>query len=157
VIVVPDAGPLIYLGAAGQLDLLRHLFAQVVVPRAVRDEVVVAGAGDLGAAEVAAATWLVVVDSDADQALLATLDAGESAAIPLAERLGATLLCDDGMARAEAVRRGLAIIGTLGVLALAKRQGLLERVAPVAQRMADLGMYIAAPLLDEVLALAGEK
>lgn len=49
-IVVPDAGPLIYLAGAGQLDLLRRLFTRVVVPRVVHDEVVVAGAGLLGAA-----------------------------------------------------------------------------------------------------------
>jgi predicted nucleic acid-binding protein len=35
VIVVPDAGPLIYLGGAGQLELLRLLYAEVVVPRIV--------------------------------------------------------------------------------------------------------------------------
>src|SRR6185437_8763710 len=60
VIVVPDAGPLIYLGGAAELDLLRKLYQEVVVPRIVYDEVVVAGAGLPGAQEVAAAGWLRV-------------------------------------------------------------------------------------------------
>ena len=55
-IVVPDAGPLIYLGGAGQLHLLQRLFERVVVPRLVHDEVVVAGAGLIGASEVLPST-----------------------------------------------------------------------------------------------------
>lgn len=38
-IVAPDAGPLIYLAGAGQLELLRQLYHRVVVPRVVFDEV----------------------------------------------------------------------------------------------------------------------
>ena len=48
-IVVPDAGPLIYLGGARQLDLLPNLYSEVVVPRIVFEEIVVAGAGRTGA------------------------------------------------------------------------------------------------------------
>ncbi|MEI7894178.1 MAG: hypothetical protein WCI05_13880 [Myxococcales bacterium] len=44
-IVVADAGPLIHLSAIGQLELLRRLSPQVLVPRAVLEEVVVVGAG----------------------------------------------------------------------------------------------------------------
>jgi predicted nucleic acid-binding protein len=35
VIVVSDAGPLIYLGSVGRLVLLRDLFGRVVVPQQV--------------------------------------------------------------------------------------------------------------------------
>lgn len=101
-IVVPDAGPLIYLAGAGKLKLLRALYLRVVVPSVVHAEVVTAGAGLVGSAEVAAATWLEVEDVQPDMTLAAALDAGEAAAIPLAERLAATLLCDDADARAIA-------------------------------------------------------
>lgn len=156
-IVVPDAGPLIYLAGAGQLDLLRILFERVVVPAIVRDEVVVAGAGLVGAAEVAAATWIEIESVDPDTDLLVTLDAGEAAAIPLAARLGATLLCDDADGREEARRRGLRVIGTLGVLLRGKRDGHLARIAPVVARMTGLGMFVGPSLLAEVLAAAGEE
>ena len=42
-IVVSDAGPLIYLGSVGRLVLLRELFGRVVVPQQVWDEVVGTG------------------------------------------------------------------------------------------------------------------
>ena len=110
-IVVPDAGPLIYLAAAGKLEVLVQLYDRVVVPLVVYDEIVVAGAGLPGSTEVSAARWLEVEDFAPDPTLAGKLDRGEAAVIPLAERLGAMLLCDDARGRAEARRRGLPIIG----------------------------------------------
>lgn len=155
-IVVPDAGPLIYIAGAGQLDLLRLLYADVVVPRVVYEEVTVAGAGLTGSAEVRAADWLRVVDHAADPTLTGRLDAGEAAAIPLALALGAVLLVDDGEARTVAAERGLAVIGSLGVLLAAKRAGHLAAVRPVLDRMVRLGMFVEAALRERVLVLAGE-
>lgn len=155
-IVVPDAGPLIYLAGAGQLDLLDRLFDRVVVPSVVFAEVVVAGDGLTGSAEVRAAEWIEVLEVQPEQSLLALLDAGEAAAIPLAESLGATLLCDDADARAVARQRGLAVVGSLGVLLRAKQVGLLPAIGPVLARMTDLGMFVSARLVAVVLEQAGE-
>lgn len=156
-IVVPDAGPLIYLAGAGKLKLLPLLYAEVVVPRIVFDEVTLAGAGLVGAREVAAAPWLRVVERASDPVLLARLDAGEAAAIPLAQELGAMLLVDDGEARAVATELGVAVVGTLGVLVAAKRAGHLDRVAPVLDRMVALGMFVAPALRVRILVVVGEK
>lgn len=156
-IVVPDAGPLIYLAGTDNLELLRLLFGRVVTPRLVHSEVVVAGAGLLGASEVAQATWIEIEDSDPDPTLMVLLDVGEAAAIPLAERLGATLLCDDGDARKIARDRGLTIIGTLGVLLRAKRAGHLSAIAPIVSRMASVGMFISPAILSQLLDAAGES
>lgn len=155
-IVVPDAGPLIYLATADHLDLLTRLYDRVVVPRIVHDEVVVAGAGLPGSAQVAAAAWIEVQDAEPDAELARSLDRGEAAAIPLAARLGATLLCDDADARAEARRRELVVIGTLGVLLLAKDRGLVARIEPIVRSMRSAGMYVAERLLREVLDAADE-
>jgi len=61
VIVVPDAGPLIYLAGAGHLSLLVRLFDRVVVPRSVYDEV--RGAG-LYASEALVRELLVAAGED---------------------------------------------------------------------------------------------
>lgn len=156
-IVVPDAGPLIYLAGAGKLELLRALYLRVVVPTIVRAEVVTAGAGLIGSEEVAAATWLEIEDAEPDPTLTDVLDPGEAAAIPLAERLGATLLCDDADARAIARHRRLMVIGTLGVLLRAKREAHVDLIAPIIARMAELGMFVSDTLLSEILHAAGES
>lgn len=155
-IVVPDAGPLIYLAGAGKIELLRVLYADVVVPRVVYDEVTVAGAGMTGSAEVAAAHWIRVVEQAPDAALLDRLDVGEAAAIPLAAALGAILLVDDGEARTVAGERGIPVIGSLGVLLGAKQRGHLAAVRPVLERMVELGMFVSPALRTRVLVLAGE-
>jgi predicted nucleic acid-binding protein len=157
VIVVPDAGPLIYLAGADRLDLLARLFDRVVVPRVVYEEIVVAGAGLMGSAAVSAASWIEIADAPPDDLLARTLDRGEAAAIPLAERLAATLLCDDAAARFEARRRRIPVVGTLGVLRLAKDRGLLDRIRPVIETMRAAGMFVSEALVQEVLTSAAER
>ena len=71
-------------------------------------------------------------------------------------RLAATLLCDDAAARSEARRRGIPVIGTLGVLRLAKDRGLLDRIRPVIEAMRAAGMFVSEALVQEVLASAAE-
>ena len=156
-IVVPDAGPLIYLAGADKLDLLIRLYDRVVVPLVVYEEIVVAGAGLMGSAAVSGAVWIEVEDTPPDDTLTQTLDRGEAAAIPLAERLSATLLCDDAAARTEARRRGIPVVGTLGVLRLAKDRGFLDRIRPVIETMRSAGMYVSEELVQEVLVAAAER
>lgn len=105
---------------------------------------------------MAAASWLESADAKPEPGLVSILDAGEAAAIPLAERLGATLLCDDADGRTEARRRGLPVVGTLGVLLRGKREGHLTEIAPIVARMTTLGMFVAPALLAKVLMLAEE-
>jgi len=102
-------------------------------------------------------SWLRVVEAAPDASLLGSLDAGEAAAIPLAERLGATLLADDASARAVALGRGLVVVGTLGVLLRAKQRGLVTAVSPTLDHMRSLGMFVSEPLRKKVLELAGES
>jgi len=74
--------------------------------------------------------WLEILATPAagpeDSSLLA-LDLGERAAIVLAGTMHADLLLiDDRVGAAVAEQRGLAVTGTLGVLDLASRAGLLH-------------------------------
>ena len=59
-IVVSNASPLINLAAVGQLNLLHLLYGKVIIPEAVHHEVVVLGAGEAGATEVASSNWIEV-------------------------------------------------------------------------------------------------
>lgn len=89
-VVVADSGPLIVLAAIGHLELLRELYGRVLVPAQVHHEVVVAGDGKPGSAEVGAAGWIVVEPVEEGDPVCAglaiTLDPGEAAALALASR-----------------------------------------------------------------------
>lgn len=86
-----NSSVLISLSAIQQLDLLHQRFAEILIPQAVWQEVVVEGKGQPGAQEVQSAGWIKVekVKSQAIvQLLLASLERGESEAIALAREVG---------------------------------------------------------------------
>ncbi len=58
--IIGDSGPLIALAIIGQLDLLRLLYQQVIIPQMVWDEVTVHGQGLAGALEVSRLTWVQI-------------------------------------------------------------------------------------------------
>jgi predicted nucleic acid-binding protein len=161
VIIVADAGPLIYLSEVGALHLLRDLYGSVLIPRAVYDEVVVRGHGEPGSAEVASSSFIQVSDSPLASplrmSLLMELDAGEAAAITLAvEQRADLVLVDERKGRAVAQRLGLRVRGTLGVLVEAKRRGHVGLVEPILARLVGAGFRISTTVRDEILRSAGE-
>ena len=145
--VVADAGPLIALARIGQLPLLPSLYGEVRVPEAARDE-------------VRNASWVrteSVRDSLAVDLLRDRLGAGESDAIVLAIEAGADLLLmDEERGRRLAESRGLTVLGTLGVLILSKRRGLLDQVARHLDALLASGFRMDEELHQTVLQLAGE-
>lgn len=161
-LVVADASPLIFLGRLDLLHLLQSVYGRVLVPTAVRDEVLGDGPELPGASAVRAATWLEIVDEepiDAVAALLrGSLGAGERAAIALAVgRRAHLVLIDDRPARLAAERLGLAVQGTVGTLVQARRMGLIPELAPVLARLVDFGARLSPALLAAALGAVGEE
>lgn len=88
---------------------------------------------------------------------IATLDAGESAAIELAEALGARLLIDERRGRAVAAVRGIPVVGTVAVLIAARRRGLVPPLAPLLDQLAAAGYHLSQALMDAALVQVGER
>lgn len=131
-IAVVNSSPIILLAKIGRLDLLRQLFDDVVIPRAVHGEITI-GNDRLGAARLSSAPWIAVrepADQQGVEALLSELGRGEAEVIVLGEevRRPATLLLDDAAGRRRALQRGLTVLGSAGVLALAKERNLIRLV-----------------------------
>jgi predicted nucleic acid-binding protein len=102
--VVSNSSPLIALATIGRLALLKSLFEEIAIPKAVYEEIVIQGEGEPGGKEVAEAEWIHTVsveDRLAVDLLQESLDMGESEAIVLGQQLGARyVLLDDELARA---------------------------------------------------------
>jgi predicted nucleic acid-binding protein len=160
-IIVSDTTPISELAKVDHLDLLPKLFGKVVIPQGVFDELQV---GTHPAAKlVQDLSWLEVVTVNNQQLVRELqqsfkLDLGESEAIALAEEIDASqLLIDERAARKVAMTRKLPLIGTVGVLLLAKRRGLLDSVKDVLDEMQAQGMRISDHLYVQVLTLVQEK
>lgn len=88
----------------------------------------------------------------------ATLDLGEAEAIALAIELRPMLLIDETEGRAAAAAAGVPFVGVLGVLARAKRDGFIEEVRPLLDRLrGELRFRIAQELYEQFLATIGES
>jgi predicted nucleic acid-binding protein len=150
-LVVADAGPLHYLVLTGDIELLPKLFESVLSPQVVCDELRDA------AAPAAVRLWIANPPQWLDirpvpsGGLPAELDAGESAAIALALSVKADLvLMDDREGVSFARGEGLAVTGTLGILDIAARRGLID-LAEAFERLKHTSFYYRQGLLDTLL------
>lgn len=66
------------------------------------------------------------------------------------------VIIDDNAAKKTARFLGLKVIGTLGILILAKREGHLKAVKPVMEALARDGLFIVEEVRQYVLEAAGE-
>ena len=164
-IVVADTGPLIALARAGHLQLLQHLYKEILIPPAVHTELCLES-GRPGAKRLAEAIeegWLVMRQPSSIMAeqmseLVLILDPGEAEAIALAEEVNCRfLLIDERKGRAVAKRRGVPVAGLAGVLLAAKKGGFIDEVIPIVKSLGNIGYRISQSLITEIARLAGEN
>lgn len=156
-LVVADAGPLIALARLDALVLLPALFRNALVTSQVLTECSARPDRDEGRVVQAAidAGHLLLRDPD-EPAPWWGVDPGESSAMKLALDAGAGVLMDDRAGRNVARRLGLDVIGTAGLLVLAKRRGHLSCVREHLSFLVDSGYFLAPGVVAEALRLAGE-
>jgi predicted nucleic acid-binding protein len=158
---VSDSSPLILYARIGRLGLFQQLFGNFLLPPAVWHEVVVAGTGLPGANEVSQATWIQrqPLPTHAIQTMPFGLDPGETEAIALASAFEPPIpiVIDDNRARRVAKNAGLVVIGSGGLLALAKRAGLISTVRPILDELRSEGLFLADATAREILAASGER
>ncbi len=160
-LIVSDAGPLIGLAIAGHVEILHSLFEQILIPQAVLEELQLEASrpGSLALSKAKDAGWLSTEDvlEGTDMAKLTELlDRGEAEAIVLAQSKDARLLIDERKGRVLAGRKGVTVIGTGGVLLLAKREDVIAQIAPVLDELTSHGYRVSDGLRRKLLVLAGE-
>lgn len=152
-IVVADTSPINYLILIGEIDILPKMYGTVVIPGAVRQELLSQAAPESVRSWIGRApSWLEVrAPLNVADTMLARLDAGERDAILLAAELHADqLIVDERQGRREAERRGIPVMGTLGVLREAANLQLLDIRAAVA-RLQTTSFHVAPEVLASLL------
>ncbi len=158
-IVVSDTSPILSLALIGRLELLHELYDTIVIPEAVRSELI-ATAQD-GAREVAQADWIVTRPIEPDivlKLLLREVDRGEAEAIGLAVQLEAdVLLIDERKARHLAAYLELGVVGLLDVLQEAKQRHLITSVKLILDDLISRARFrLSHKLYQRTLFTAGE-
>jgi predicted nucleic acid-binding protein len=157
-IIVCDSSPIIALAICDQLELLGGLFSDILIPLEVYKESVKEGKEPTPIIKNWAVGKIIeVIDHKKINIFSTTLDKGESEAIALyIERSADYLLIDEKKGRKTAVENGIKIIGSLGVLIMAKRKGLIYSIKPSLDIIRNSSTRISDFLYVQALKMAGE-
>lgn len=157
--VIVNSTPLIVLCGIGQLDILRELYHEILIPTAVYNEVT--AKEDSACAQIKnAGKWIRVEkirELSEKKMYKAKLHDGEVEVMILSQEQNADLvILDDNAAKKTAKYLGLTVTGTLGVLLKAKQKGIIREIRPLLSEMRRNGFYISNNVENMVLEQAGE-
>jgi predicted nucleic acid-binding protein len=153
---VVDTGPLIAWDRMACLDVIGRVPGGFVCPTEVRMEL---DQGQNSGHPRIAPKWLRTRPCTLPPVGLATieLDAGERAVLQLALETSATcVVIDEWKGRRAALALGLAVTGSLGMLAKAKQLGLVGSVRPFIERATSQGIRYHPTVVAAVLRVVGE-
>ncbi len=152
-IVVADTSPLNYLVLIGHIEILPYFYQRVMIPPFIWEELQDVNTPDMVRAWAARPpAWFErrALRNPPDSSLN-LLDRGEREAITLALEVRADrLIADETLARDEAKRRNVSVIGTLGVLRNAARAGLLA-LPDALFKLQQTNFYVASELIRSLL------
>lgn len=159
-IVVVNSTPVIALVSIDKLHLLKDLYKEVYIPKAVSDEVFVKQGSKAQIELARAREWIQVrqiQNNESKKFFRVQLHEGEVEVMILGKELSADLLViDDYIAREYAKYLDFKVTGTLGVILKAKEKGIIERVKPLIDALIQNGIYIGSKVYEDVLRMAAE-
>lgn len=153
-----DASPLIVTHKAGFGHLLARAGFRIIIPREVAEEVLGGPLGDparewLSAPEISA--WICPAARLDDRVTNLNLGRGETAVLSLAIGLeNSEAIIDDSVARTAARHLGISLRGTLGVLIVLQRQGLIASLPSAIDAIRAAGLYLDEATVRRALELA---
>ena len=137
-ILVADSSALIALSVCNSLELLDQLFSEVLVPKAVFNELIKPDKPEVITLQHYLKDKVCEVDMRNFIYLDAYADAGKNEAMLLYKQKSAEkLLIDDKRGRKVAKLNEIDTIGLLGVLLIAKQTGLISKIKPRIKEIAQ--------------------
>jgi predicted nucleic acid-binding protein len=156
-ILIADSSALIALSVCNQLELLTKMFESICIPLSVFNEINIPDKPE--SKQLSLFLKDKITDIELSSYIISTprLGKGELEAMALYKKLNADyLLTDDKQARKIAEYNNIRIIGSIGILILAKKQGLIRVVKPSLVAIYHSYIYISEELYQHVLKLVNE-
>ena len=143
-IVIADTSILIIFDKINRLDILEKVYKEIYTTPEISNEY-----------GKSLPEWIKiesVKDKRYQKFIETQLDLGESSAIALAvENKDSLLILDDNKARKLAIRLGLRITGTLGVINRAKELGVINKIKPLLDKLKTTDFRISRKVVEELL------
>lgn len=153
-VIVADAGPLIALAKVDHLYVLPALFSRVAITQFVADECLRNRSKDaLSIQQALIDAWLHCVANPVfKHPMSKSLGLGEQSSIEYALQITdrSLLILDDCLARKQALRKQLAVVGTAAVLFSAQHQGLITDAETVIAQLNQIGYRISANVVMQL-------
>lgn len=146
--IITDTSCFILLDKINALSILDNLFSNIVTTPEI--------ASEFGKA---LPEWVEIrsVKDKTKQSSFESVDAGEASAIALAiETPLSLLIIDDLKGRKLALSLNLMHTGTLGVLVLAKSNGVIPRLRPYLDKIQLTNFRLSPTLIEDILKKTGE-
>ncbi len=152
--IIGDSSALVSLSIMDRLDLLESIFGKIYVPQAVYNEVTIPDKPQSVKLKKFLKDKIVTVNLTITQM---GLGQGELEAIALYKQLNSNfLLIDDRRAKKFAQLNSVNVIGSLGVMILAKEQGLVNSIRNDLEKLIDSDVFVSENLINRVLLSVGE-
>lgn len=143
-IIISDTSCLIVLTKIDKLYLLKDLYLRVIVTREVSNEFGHRLPEWINVVEVKNKVKQIELEKQ--------LDKGEASSIALAlETKNATLIIDENKGRKVAKSFNIDIIGTIGVIILANKKGLISDVIGTILRLVNKGFHLSDELMNKII------
>ncbi len=157
--VVVNASPLICLCKSGLSEILPALFTDIIVPAAVHKEIT--AKDDIAqACRSFLAHYHVKIEGDiVIPASVMSWDLGECESAVLSHALKDSehwAVIDDREARKCAITLGCRCTGTIGVILLAKKRGVLPSVKDCLTKLQSAGLWLSKDFVGDICLKAGE-
>ena len=143
-IIISDTSCIIALSKIEKLDLLRDLYQEIIITNDVYQEF----GGSLP-------DWIIITevkDKQKQKDIEERLDKGEASSIALALEIdNATLIIDEIKGRKIAQSFNIDIIGTIGIILLADKKGLISDVTGLILRLVNKGFRLSDKLINIII------
>jgi len=151
-----NTGPLVALARIDAMGIIGSLPIDFIAPSEVYAEL---QEGEQQGHIAAIPIWLheSPVSTALSLVAVSSLDTGEAAVIQLALEKNISCVCiDEWKGRRAACSVGLNVIGTLGLIGMAKAHRLIPAMRPYVEKALVTGVYYDLRLVEDVLKAAGE-
>ena len=149
-IIISDTSCLIALSNIGLLNILKDLYQEIIITQDVKDEF-----------EENLPEWIVVLtvkNTDRQAEIETRLEKGEASSIALALEIEESILIiDEIKVRNIAKWFNIEIIGTIGILVLANKQGLIKDVMTTIQKLVNKGFRLSDTIIENLIQEYGNK